>query len=141
MKKLFLTGISLLFAVTLTFAQSNPEEATKQEVTELTEKLTLTEDQQKTIFDIVLEGTKAKEAVKADATLSPEVLAESLNKLQATTDAQVAEKLSDEQKPLFEKIISERPKETTPTPIQTPAQPVQPQQPGQPMQPQQPMNQ
>lgn len=126
MKKIILTGISLLFATTLTFAQSNPEEAAKQEVAVLTEKLTLTEDQQTSVLQIVWEGAKAKAAVKEDATLSPEVLAESLNKIQATTDAQVAEKLSDEQKPVFEKLVSERPKETVPTPVQTPAQPVQP---------------
>ncbi len=125
MKQIILTGISLLFAITLTFAQSNPEEAAKQEVAVLTEKLSLTEDQQTTVLQIVWEGAKAKAAVKEDATLSPEVLAESLNKIQATTDAQVAEKLSDEQKPVFEKLVSERPKETVPTPVQTPTQPAQ----------------
>ncbi|WP_437919402.1 hypothetical protein [Sphingobacterium sp. LRF_L2] len=129
MKKLFLTGISLLFAITLTFAQTNPDEVAKEEVTTLTEKLTLTEDQQTSIFQIVLEGEKSKEAVKVDGTLSPEVLAESLNKLQASTDAQVAEKLSDEQKPLFERIVSERPKETAPIPVETPIQPAEPVQP------------
>lgn len=114
MKKLFLTGIGLLLAFTIAFAQRNPEEVARQEVSVLTEKLALTEDQQKPIFLIVLEGTKAKEALKADATLSPQVLAESLSKLQATTDAQVAEKLTDEQKTLFEKFTSERPVETMP---------------------------
>ncbi|GHE29411.1 hypothetical protein [Sphingobacterium griseoflavum] len=126
MKKIILTGIGLLFAITMSFAQSNPEEAAKQEVAVLTEKLTLTEDQQTSVLQIVWEGAKAKAAVKEDATLSPEVLVESLHKIQATTDAQVAEKLSDEQKPVFEKLISERPKETAPIPVEIPEQPTQP---------------
>ena len=116
MKKLISTGISLLFAVTLTMGQSNPEEAAKQEVALLTEKLTLTDEQQTSVLQIVWEGAKAKKNVKEDATLSAEVLAESLNKIQATTDAQVAEKLSDDQKPLFVKLVSERPKEEAPQP-------------------------
>ncbi len=115
MKKLFLTGISLLFAATLTFAQAvNPEDKAKQETVALTEKLTLTEDQQKTVFDFVLEGEQTKAAVKADATLSPEIIAETLNKVQEHTDAQVAEKLSDEQKEIFAKIVAERVKEEAP---------------------------
>lgn len=115
MKKLFLTGISLLFAATLTFAQAvNPEDRAKEEVVTLTEKLTLTEDQQKTVFDFVLEGEQTKEAVRADATLSPEIIAETLNKVQEHTDAQVADKLSDEQKEIFAKIVSERVKEEAP---------------------------
>src|SRR5690606_41812352 len=114
MKKLFLTGIGLLLAFTIAFAQRNPEEVARQEVSVLTEKLALTEDQQKPIFLIVLEGTKAKEALKADATLSPQVLAEALSKLQATTDAQVAEKLTDEQERLGEKFTSDGAVETRP---------------------------
>ncbi|SRR5690606_17209879 len=120
MKKLFLTGISLLFALTLTFAQEKtPEDKAKAVVTELTEKLTLTEDQQKSIYEIVLDSKKSKAALKADATLSPEVLSESIDKLKATTDAQIAEKLSDEQKTLYEKIVSERKNKETPVPVET----------------------
>ncbi|NQD70511.1 hypothetical protein HP439_07245 [Sphingobacterium shayense] len=148
MKKLFLTGVSLLCALTLTFAQSNPEETAKQEVTTLTSTLTLTEDQSTEILPILVEGNKAKEALKADATLSPELLSEALNKQQATTDAQVAEKLTDDQKPLFETYVSERPKEeasaaptTVPQPVEPTQQPTEPmeptQEPAEPLQPQQ----
>ncbi|MGO1243137.1 MAG: hypothetical protein ACTJHT_07715 [Sphingobacterium sp.] len=147
MKKLFLTGVSLLCALTLTFAQSNPEEAAKQETATLTTALTLTEDQSAEILPILVDGNKAKEAIKSDATLSPELLSEALNKQQSTTDAQVAEALTEEQKPLFESYISQRPKEQMPTPTVEPGtQPVEPaqpmqqpmeptQQPAQPMQP------
>ncbi|WP_133639912.1 hypothetical protein [Sphingobacterium paludis] len=120
MKKLMLTGISLLFAVTLTMAQGNPEELAKQEVALLTEKLTLTEDQQTRVLQIVWEGAKAKEIAKEDATLSPEVLAESLHKIQASADAQVEEQLSDAQKPLYKKLASERPKEKAAKPVPAP---------------------
>lgn len=145
MKKLFLTGLSLFCALTLTFAQSNPEETAKVEVTTLTSTLTLTEDQSTEILPILVDGNKAKEAIKSDATLSPELLSEALNKQQATTDAQVAEKLTDEQKPLFETYVSERPKEEAPAapatqpnmqPIEPGQQPVDPtQQPAEPIQP------
>lgn len=129
MKKLFLTGISLLFALTLTFAQDkNPEDKAKEKVTKLTEKLTLTDEQQTSIYDIVLEHAKAKEALKADATQSPEAVTESKNRLQETTDAQIKDQLSDEQKPLYDKIISERPRREAPAPT-TPVPPMQPEQP------------
>ncbi len=136
MKKLFLTGVSLLCALTLTFAQSNPEEAAKQEVTTLTSTLTLTEDQSAEILPILVEGNKAKEAIKSDATLSPELLSEALTKQQSTTDAQVADKLTEEQKPLFTTYVSERPKEeVAPAPAAQPGmQPVEPAQPTEPMQ-------
>ncbi|SFS74321.1 hypothetical protein [Sphingobacterium wenxiniae] len=111
MKKLFLTGISLLFALTLTFAQEgNPEEKAKQVVTELTEKLTLTDDQQKSIYDIVLDNAKQKEALKADTTLSPEALSEAVSRLKETKKAQITEKLSDEQKALYAQIIADKKK-------------------------------
>jgi len=136
MKKLFLTGISLLFALTLTFAQdANPEDKAKEKVTKLTEKLTLTDEQQTSIYDIVLEHAKAKQALKADASQSPEALAEAKTRLQETTDAQIKEKLSDEQKTLYDRIIAERPQKETPaptTPVTPPMQPEQPMEPGQP---------
>ncbi|PRD48762.1 hypothetical protein [Sphingobacterium haloxyli] len=145
MKRLFLTGISLLFALTLTFAQdANPEAKAQEKVTKLTEKLTLTDEQQTSIYDIVLEHAKAKQALKADASQSPEALAEAKNRLQETTDAQIKEKLSDEQKTQYDRIVAERPREETPapatpvTPPTQPQEPMEPQQPGQPMEPQQP---
>ena len=129
MKKLFLTGMSLLFALTLTFAQSaNPEDKAKEKVAKLTEKLTLTDEQQTSIYDIVLEHAKAKQAIKADASQSPEAIAEAKDRLQATTDAQIKEKLSDEQKATYDRLISERPKKEV-TPIAPATQPVEPQQP------------
>jgi|SRR5690606_33453213 len=129
MKKIFLTGISLLFALTLTFAQdANPEQKAQEKVTKLTEKLTLTEEQQTSIYDIVLEHAKAKQAIKADGTQSDEAKAEAKTRLQEGTDAQIKEKLSDEQKALYDKMISERPKKASPVPI-TPIPPVEQEQP------------
>src|SRR5690606_18088183 len=117
MKKLFLTGISLLFAVTLTFAQdANPEDKAKEKVTKLTEKLTLTDEQQTSIYDIGFEHAQAKPSLKADASQSQEALAEANTRLQETTDAQIKEKLSDAQKTLFDRIIAERPHKETPAP-------------------------
>lgn len=134
MKKIFLTGVSLLFALTLAFAQdANPENKAKEKVTKLTEKLTLTEEQQPAIYDIVLEHVKAKQALKSDPSQSPEALAEATNRLQETTDAQIKEKLSDEQKTLYDQVISERPKKESSTPATPPMQPEKPVNPQQPM--------
>lgn len=115
MKKLFLTGISLLFALTLAFAQgADSESKAKEKVATLTEQLTLTAEQQTSIYDIVLEHLKAKQ--KIDATQSPDAQAEAKTKLQEATDTQIKEKLTDEQKTLFDKIISERPAAEKPAP-------------------------
>ncbi|MBE8712946.1 hypothetical protein [Sphingobacterium hungaricum] len=109
MKKLILTGLSFLFAITLTFAQqANPEQKAVEAVAELTQKLTLTETQQQAIYPIILEQTKAKHALKEDKTLSPDVLKEQLNTIWATTDAKIVEQLTDEQKPIYAEIVKER---------------------------------
>lgn len=126
MKRLIFTAALLLSVWSLSFAQSNTEEKIKQELADLSKKLALTASQQTEVLQIVSVGQQTKETTREDPTLSPEVLAESLNEIQAKTDAQVAEKLSDKQKMIFDKHVSERPKETIPMPVQTSAQPVQP---------------
>lgn len=109
MKKLILTGLSFLFAITLTFAQqANPEQKAQEAVTELTQKLTLTEAQQQTIYPIILDQVKAKHALKEDKTLSPDVLKEQLHTIWNTTDAKIVEQLTEEQKPIYAEIVKER---------------------------------
>ena len=109
MKKLILTGLSFLFAVTMLFAQEiNPENKAKETVTELTEKLTLTEDQQTAVYNIVLEKVNAKIAVKADTTLSAEVVKEQIQALKATANGKINDLLTDEQKTLFIKYLEEK---------------------------------
>ena len=128
MKKLFLTGISLLFAVSLTFAQQvNPEEKAKEVTTELTQKLTLTAEQQTAIYPLILDGAKVVEGLKADSSLAPEVLAEQVENVQKTVDTKVSELLTEEQKPVFFQLISERPKDTV-APV-APVPPVQKEEP------------
>lgn len=109
MKKLILTGLSFLFAITLTFAQQGtPEEKATETVTKLTEKLALTEEQQASVYNIVLEQTTAKYALKADTTLSEDVVTEQISTLTSTADAKIIELLTEEQKPEFGKYIEER---------------------------------
>ncbi|MGO3194651.1 MAG: hypothetical protein ACTIKE_11595 [Sphingobacterium sp.] len=109
MKKLILTGLSFLFALTLTFAQEGtPEEKAKATVEKLTEKLTLTSEQQTAIYDVILEHKQAKAALKADGSLSADALEQQKGSLKATADAKIAEQLSDEQKPLYTKFVQER---------------------------------
>ncbi|MBE8721447.1 hypothetical protein [Sphingobacterium pedocola] len=121
MKKLILTGLSFLFAITLTFAQQGTaEEKAKETVTTLTEKLTLTEEQQASVYNIVLEKATAKYALKADTTLSEDAVKEQISTLTSTADAKITELLTDEQKAEFAKYVEERnaKKEEQPSPIQ-----------------------
>ncbi|MFD1768846.1 hypothetical protein [Sphingobacterium suaedae] len=109
MKKLILTGLSFLFALSLTFAQQGtPEEKAKETVATLTEKLTLTDAQQTAIYDIVLEHKKAKWALKSDTTITPDAAKEQAASLKATADAKIAEQLTEEQKPVYTKWVEER---------------------------------
>lgn len=109
MKKLILTGLSFLFALTLTFAQEGtPEEKAKETVETLTEKLTLTEEQRASIYNIVVEHKKAKWTLKSDTTLSADAIKEQAAGLTATADAKIIELLTEEQKPLYGQYIEER---------------------------------
>lgn len=103
MKKLFLTGISLLFAVSLTFAQSaESQEKARATAAELTEKLQLTPEQQGSVHQIILEGAKQKEAVKADQTISEDAKKERLKEGTKEKHAKIKALLTPEQKDRFE---------------------------------------
>ncbi|MGO1519984.1 MAG: Spy/CpxP family protein refolding chaperone [Sphingobacterium sp.] len=108
MKKLFLTASAFLLALSLSFAQeASPEDKAKQTVTEWTTQLTLTEEQQAQIYDIVLEHKKAKFALKSDTTAA-ESKAQQVDALNADLDQSVNNVLTDEQKPLYAKIVESR---------------------------------
>jgi protein CpxP len=109
MRKLILTGLSFLFAITLTFAQDiNPETKAKQKVDELTQVLTLNEDQQASIFTIVLEKVSAKHAIKADTTLAADVAKQQIEAAQATAHQKISELLNDDQKVVFAKYTEDQ---------------------------------
>ncbi|ERJ60088.1 hypothetical protein [Sphingobacterium paucimobilis] len=109
MKKIILTGLSFLFAVTMLFAQEiNPENKAKETVTELTEKLTLTDDQQAAVYDIVLEKVQAKIAVKSDTTLSEDVVKQQIEALTATANGKINDLLTEDQKPIFIQYLEEK---------------------------------
>ena len=109
MKKLILTGLSFLFAVTLTFAQQSDVETKATAVTtELTEKLTLTADQQTAVYTIVLEKVKAKHALKADTTQSADDVKKQMEAIKNTSSSKIAELLNDEQKAIFIKHLEEK---------------------------------
>ncbi|QQT27581.1 hypothetical protein [Sphingobacterium spiritivorum] len=147
MKKLILTGIGFFLALGLTFAQAqqpqSPEDNAKQVVTVLTQQLTLTEEQQPTVYNATLEYAKAEQALLADNTASKEAKAEQITKLQAQTDAKIIEVLTDEQKPLFEKIVAERAPVTIPesAPAEVPATEPSTTEPAQPVEQTQPTEQ
>ena len=109
MKKLFLAVSAVLFSLSLTFAQEvNPEEKAKATVTEWTEKLQLTPEQQTAIYTVVLEHKKSKHALKSDTTVAAEAQVQQIEALNADLDKKVSEILTDEQKPLYIKIVEER---------------------------------
>ncbi|SKB71282.1 hypothetical protein SAMN05660841_01981 [Sphingobacterium nematocida] len=109
MKKLILTGLSFLFAITILFAQEiNPENKAKETVIELTEKLTLNDDQQTAVYEVVLEKVKAKVAIKSDTTLTPEAVKQQIEALTTTANTKINELLTEEQKPLFVKYLEEK---------------------------------
>ena len=112
MKKLILTGLGFLFAVTMVFAQEvDVEQQAKDKVATLTEKLKLSDEQQASIYTIVLETKKAKYALKADTALSAENLQQQINTLKEGANTKISEQLNDEQKELFQKFITEGKKE------------------------------
>ncbi|MFZ4863397.1 hypothetical protein ACL9RF_14560 [Sphingobacterium sp. Mn56C] len=111
MKKLILTGLSFLFAITLTFAQGqqvNPETKAQEIVTELTQKLTLKEEQQKVIYAIELEKITAVQAIKANADLDDTTKKEQIRGVKVTANSKISENLTDEQKALFIKYLEEK---------------------------------
>ncbi|MCA5005391.1 hypothetical protein [Sphingobacterium bovistauri] len=109
MKKLILTGLSFLFAITLTFAQDiNPETKAKQKVDELTQVLTLNEDQQSAILTVVLEKITATQAIQADTSLAPEVAKQQIEVAKVTALQKISEQLNDDQKIAFAKYLEEK---------------------------------
>lgn len=109
MKKFMLTGLSLLFALTLTFAQEGtPEEKAKASVEKISEKVALTPEQQTSIYAIALEHTKAKWAIKSDKSIAPDAAKQQMAALSTSADAKIAEKLTEEQKPLYAQYVQER---------------------------------
>jgi len=107
MKKLFLAVSAVLFSLTLTFAQEvNPEEKAKQTITEWTSQMNLTQEQQTQLYDLVLAHKKAKLAIKADTAQTDEAKkAEQIAALSAELDSKVDALLTEEQKPLYAKIL------------------------------------
>jgi protein CpxP len=121
MKKLFLTGIGFFLALTLTFAQQvTPEEHATQVTTELTQKLSLTDEQKTAAYTITLDQAKAESALLGDTTATKEVLVEQINKLQAEADVKVDALLTEDQKELFKKVVAERPAKVIPEVVPQP---------------------
>lgn len=115
MKKLFLTGIGFFLALSLTFAQQvTPEEHATQVTTELTQKLSLTDEQKTAAYTITLDQAKAESALLGDTTATKEVLVEQINKLQVEADVKVNALLTEDQKELFKKVVEERPAKVIP---------------------------
>ena len=111
MKKLILTGLSLLFAITLSFAQNiSPENNAKEKVEKLTQVLTLNEDQQTAVYNIVLAHITTEEAIKADTTLTEDVIKQQIQVAKLDALQKITQQLTDEQQIAFAKYLEENAK-------------------------------
>ena len=116
MKRIILTGIGFCLALSLTFAQqTTPQEAAARETTELAQKLNLSDDQKTAVSTILLDQAKAEETIARDNSSSSEVKNEALTKLQTEVDTKVNQLLTEDQKNIYQKVISERPAKVAPT--------------------------
>lgn len=109
MKKVILTGLSLLFAATLTFAQEkNPETKAKEVTTELTQKLSLSEEQQASIYTLVLDKAKLKHSIAADDQIPQEEKNKKIEEAKATFKTKVVALLTEDQIEAFTKYLEEK---------------------------------
>ncbi len=112
MKKLILTGVGLLFAITLTFAQeTDAEQKTREKVVSLTEKLTLNDEQQAAIYPIIFEKHQAKLSIKADTALSQDEAKEQIDKAASEANSKILALLSEEQKEVYHRHLEEHKKD------------------------------
>ncbi|HMR17750.1 MAG TPA: hypothetical protein PKA53_00500 [Sphingobacterium sp.] len=108
MKKLILTGVGFLFAITLTFAQeTDAEKKTREKVATLTEKLALNDEQKEAIYPIIYEKHQAKLSVKADTTLSTDEAKQQIDKAASEANARILEQLNEEQKEIYHRHLEE----------------------------------
>lgn len=108
MKKLILGAVALLFAVQVSFAQSEAEAKAQEKTREWTEKLALTAEQQGAVSSILVDHINAKKAIKDDASLDEATKTTRKAELEANLDARVHEVLSDEQKVQYTQYINEK---------------------------------
>ncbi|MBB1645341.1 hypothetical protein [Sphingobacterium sp. UME9] len=119
MKKLILTGIGFCLTLSLTFAQQHsPEDAAAKATTELVQKLHLNDEQKTVVSTILLDQVKAEQTIVKDSGSSAQTKSEALHKLQTEVDTKVSQLLTEDQKSLYQKIITERPAKAVPTTAQ-----------------------
>ncbi|MEZ0450993.1 hypothetical protein ABTW24_05235 [Sphingobacterium thalpophilum] len=115
MKKIILTGIGLCLTLALTFAQQRtPEETAAKATTELVQKLNLNDEQKTAVSTILLDQAKAEDTILKDKSATSEAKSEALSKLQTEVDTKVNQLLTEDQKNIFQKVISERPAKVVP---------------------------
>lgn len=116
MKKLILTGIGFCLTLSLMFAQQgSPEDAAAKATTELVQKLHLNDEQKTAVSTILLDQVKAEQTIVKDSGSSAQTKSEALHKLQTEVDTKVSQLLTEDQKSLYQKIITERPAKAVPT--------------------------
>ncbi|WP_282638146.1 hypothetical protein [Sphingobacterium thalpophilum] len=115
MKKIILTGIGLCLSLALAFAQQRtPEETAAKATTELVQKLNLNDEQKTAVSTILLDQAKTEDTILKDNSATSEAKSEALSKLQTEVDTKVNQLLTEDQKNIYQKVISERPVKAVP---------------------------
>ncbi|MGB3106994.1 hypothetical protein [Sphingobacterium siyangense] len=116
MKKLILTGIGFCLTLSLMFAQQvSPEDVAAKATTELVQKLHLNDEQKTAVSTILLDQVKAEQTIVKDSGSSAQAKSDALHKLQTEVDTKVNQLLTEDQKSLYQKVITERPAKAVPT--------------------------
>lgn len=108
MKKLIFGIVALLFAVQVSFAQTEVEVKAQEKTRELTERLNLTAEQQTAIQGIFVEHINAKKAIKDDGTLDEATKESRKAELKTSLDTRINEVLSEEQKAQYAQYVNEK---------------------------------
>lgn len=104
-----------MLAMSLTRAQQrSPEEIAARTTAELVQKLNLNDEQKTAVSNIILDHSKSEYAILEDSTASESSKAETVSKLQSSTDAKVSELLTDDQKAIFQSSVATRPAKSIP---------------------------
>jgi len=112
MKVKCLGALTLLLVLTLTstaIPQENNKTATTDEaILKLKERLSLTADQTEQVKAILLESKKRNDEIKKKHSDDRRQMLLSIKEAWQTTDGQIEELLSDEQKAIYQKVKEER---------------------------------
>lgn len=114
MKKLGLLLMVVVFSATISMAQNrggqklDPKERAEQEVKKLTEKLDLSTEQGKKVYDVLLKGNNEMTEMRKAGGGDRDAMREKMMKLRSEQNAEMKKILSEAQLAKYEKYQEER---------------------------------